>query len=153
MKKKAYRLTHKNPVSEQEFLAHLYKTCDDKYLRSMILSYYKKQKMLDHKYGKKLSISAYGIVPFFGPYGNSLTDQAKHLFGAKVSQKLLVEFVETFGDKACEVIDKTIRSKPLKTQIIRARNAFLQSFLKSNSNITIGKAELFRWQFVNFIKH
>ena len=151
MNNKPWKLAHKKPVTEQEFLTHLYKICSNTYVRSLILSYYKKLKSFDHKYGKQISIQSYGLVPFSGPYGDSLPDQAKHLFGAKPSQKLLVEAVETIGEKACKIFDKASGAKDFQTEIIKARNAFLLHFLKTNSKSKIGKAELFRWQFVNLI--
>ena len=81
MNTKPWKITHKKPVSEQEFLKHLWRVCPNEYARSLVLAYYKKLKRFDHQHGKQISINAYDFVPFLGAYGDHLPDQAKHLFG------------------------------------------------------------------------
>ena len=151
MNTKPWKITHKKPVSEQEFLKHLWRVCPNEYARSLVLAYYKKLKRFDHQHGKQISINAYDFVPFLGPYGDHLPDQAKHLFGAKTTQKILAGLTETIGDKVCEKLDNNHHLQHLIPKIVKARNEYLEHFFNSNKNYRIGKTELFRWQFVNFV--
>lgn len=150
-KQQHFIISHKQPVLEQDFLNHLNKICEDKYLKRLILSYYKKLKTFDHKYGKQLSTKSYGVVPFPSIYGDNVPDQAKYLFGAKKHQQNLVDVVVKYCDSICDIAEKTPITKKTIPLFVSLRNAYLQNFLQKHSNQKIGKADLFRWQFVNFI--
>ena len=150
--KKTRAIPHKLPVTEQEFLTHLAVVCPDNYVRRIILAYYKKLKAFDTRHSKQISIQTYGFVPFCSIFGDNLPDQAKYLFGASCVQKTIVNLVEKLGDKTCQILNKTKHLNIIKQNLIATRNAYLQHFLNKHSTHFIGKADLFRWQFVNFIR-
>lgn len=151
-KQQTCHIAHKAPVSEREFLDYLQKVCQDKYVKSLILSYYKKLRALDHKYGKQLSAKSYGLVPFSSVYGDNLPDQVKYLFGVSKIQKAAANFAENFGENACEMLKKTPLPEKTLAPLIYARNKYLQYFLDKHDNVKIGKADLFRWQFLNYLQ-
>ena len=132
-------------VGEEEFLKYVKEKCGGStFARRQILDYYAEMKRIDEENGKHLTPESFGSG-LRDSYGvNLYTDQARYLFFSEAKQDEDVESHNRFVT-ACR--DASEEEKEMLRRI--RENEMKSIFL--NPLPPIGYADLFRYQFVNFV--
>ena len=144
MKNKVY-LKAPRRVEEEEFMKHLNKVVKGSFVvKRQILDYYEEMKLIDKRYGKNLTPESFGrggIVKFeFYDY----CDQAKNLFLTE-EQKFLDE--KSHG-RFLRAAKNSTKEDKKRLATVREKE---QAKIFETTMPPIGFADLFRYQFVNFV--
>lgn len=140
-----FNLKAPHRVSEDEFLEYLTKVCAGSHqARRQILDYYEEMKIIDEKKGKKLTVDSFGrtVLPLNGFY--DYCDQAKNLFLTPSQQLLEAESMQRFAFACQGALEEEIKS----LKVVRENE---QKQIFAETLPPIGLADLFRYQFVNFV--
>lgn len=132
-------------VEEEEFTKHLNKVVKGSFVaKRQILDYYEEMKLIDKRYGKNLTAESFGRggIDKFEFY--DYCDQAKNLFLTE-EQKILDEKSQGRFLRAAKNSTKEDR-KRLATVREKEQDRIFETTLPP-----IGFADLFRYQFVNFV--
>ena len=132
-------------VGEEEFLEYVAEKCGGStFARRQILDYYAEMKRIDEENGKHLTPESFGRS-LRDSYGvNLYTDQARYLFFSEAKQDEDVESHNRFVAACCDA------SEEEKEMLRRIRENEMKSIF-SNPLPPIGYADLFRYQFVNYV--
>ena len=132
-------------VGEEEFLEYVAEKCGGStFARRQILDFYAEMKRIDEENGKHLTPESFGRSLRDSYEVNLYTDQARYLFFSEAKQDEDVESHNRFVAACCDA------SEEEKEMLRRIRENEMKSIF-SNPFPPIGYADLFRYQFVNFV--
>lgn len=142
-------IKHPRRINEEEFLNYLQSLTTTEMAKDFIMSFYEKMKIIDEQKGKHLTSESFGHLPMtrFNIY--ELCDQGKMLFFDEDTQQKLENQMQEY-QKNAQILAKENAPAQQKEKFVKE---FLkkQNSLLENELAPIGYADLFRFQFVNFI--
>ena len=143
--------TIKNPrrITEDEFFEYLEDLKPHQISKDFIMSFYQRLKAFDDKNGNHLTYQSFGVYPSAQYRIYRLCDQATILFLTEECQKRLEKEWSAYTQKAQELLNLGATND----ELINTAKRYIdkQEEILKNSLDPIGFADLFRFQFVNFV--
>jgi hypothetical protein len=136
-------------ITEDEFLEYLEDLKPHQISKDFIMSFYQRLKAFDDKNGKHLTYQSFGLYPSAEYRIYRLCDQATMLFLIEEHQKKLEKEWSAYTQKA----QKLLNLGATNDELIQTAKRYIdkQEEIFKNPLDPIGFADLFRFQFVNFV--